>query len=102
MEEFESAPIQVAPTAISYARMMCPEASSSLHLANAQDEAREYITRPASKEATEECEIDCAVDFDPDAEDGSPARGSLLSNRQRKREAKMKFSGSRPKGRHRS
>ena len=102
MEESESAPIQVAPTATSYARLMCPEASSSLRLADAQEDSREYITRLASVDDTEDCEIDGAADVEPDAEDGSAARGSLLSSRQRKREAKRKFNGSRPKGRHRS
>ena len=50
--------------------------------------------------------VDKVIDYASDSsqEEGgwSPAVGSPLSNKQRKREEKMKFSGSRPKGRHRS
>ena len=64
----------------------------------AHRDAREHPTCPTYVDDVDDSE----ADYDKDGEFVAPAMGGILSNRQKKKEAKMKFSGSRPKGRHRS
>ena len=98
LEESGPDPVTVSSPAPSSVRMICREASSSSHPITICGEAREDPACLSSVDVLDECEVDYGLED----EFGPAALGSSLSNRQKKKEAKMKFSGSRPKGRHRS
>ena len=97
LEESDPKPKTVSSTALPSVRTMCREASSSSHPIAACGEVREDHACLSSVDELDDCE----VEFGLEDEVGPAALGSPISNRQKKKEAKMKFSGSRPKGRHR-
>ena len=86
-------------TKLASVRMPCLEASSSLHPVNDYDD---FIEDPTCLARTDDDDDDCDIDVGQGVEVRSLILGSSLSNKQKKRDAKMKFSGSRPKGRHRT
>ena len=89
------------PTTSSSVRMPCPGTSSSLHPAGNCGVFREDPNFPTSLDNDDD-DADCEIESGQGVEASPPILGRSLTNRQKKKEAKMKFSGSRPKGRHRS
>ena len=98
LEDPDPKPIKVDTTVSPIARTSYPEASSSYHTDVTRGETKEETTYPISVDDIDEYESE----FDQVGEVRTPSMGSPLSNRQKKRETKMKFSGSWPKGRKRS
>ena len=97
LEVVEADPIIAGSLVPSSVRMTGLAASSSSYPVGACGEVREDPACLSSADGLDDCEVDYGLD----GEIGSAVMGSPLSNRQKKKEAKMKFSGSRPKGRHR-